>query len=128
MRENLRSYRREAAAALRAIRRHVRWKQGKAAAHLEKRKDLGHLPAEYSVEKYNELIQALVQGVEHRVYFYRFGSKRYYAVRGTVRDTEWLVIATKEGVIETAFPPDAIDDYLSRRGFILIGTIQEVFA
>ena len=126
MEENLQPYRQEAATVLKALRRRVRWKPGKAASHLEKRKGRGHLPAGSSAEDYNGVIQALVQEAEHRVYLYRFGSERYYAVRGTVRDTEWLVISTKDGVIETAFPPDAIDEYLSRRGFVLIGMVLEM--
>ena len=40
----------------------------------------------------------------------------------------WLVISTREGVVETAFPPDAVDDYLNKRGFVLTGTIREVLA
>ena len=54
------------------------------------------------------------------------GSERYYAVRGLVGRTEWLVISTKEGVVETAFPPDDMADYLRKRGFALIGTIREM--
>lgn len=28
--------------------------------------------------------------------------------------------------METAFPPEDMDDYLGKRGFILIGTIKDV--
>ena len=126
MGENSRSCRKEATAALKALRQRIRWKPGKAAAHLEKRKALGHLPAESSVEEYNRLIQTLVREAEHQVYLYRFGSERYYAVKGTAGRTEWLVIATKEGVIETAFPLGDMEDYLRKRGFALIGTIREM--
>jgi hypothetical protein len=87
---------------------------------------MGHLSAELSVEDYNGLIQDLVREGSHRVYLYRFGSERYYTVRGTVSGAEWLVIATKEGIVETAFPPDMVDDYLNKRGFVPLGTIQEV--
>jgi hypothetical protein len=117
---------REAAATLKVLRRRIRWKPGKAASHLEKRKALGHLPAKSSIAEYNRLIRALIQEPEHQVYLYRFGSERYYAVRGKMRRTEWLVISTKEGVIETAFPPGVMEDYLCKRGFVLIGTIREV--
>ena len=88
-------YKEEAAATLRALRQHIRWKPGKAAVHLEKRKALGHLSTELSVEDYNGLIQDLVQEGGHRIYLYRFGSEIYYAVRGTVSSVEWLVIATR---------------------------------
>jgi hypothetical protein len=126
MEENLQSYRKEVAATLKALGQRIRWKPGKAAVHLEKRKVLGHLSAKSSITEYNRLIQALVQEAEHQVYLYRFGSERYYAVRGLVGKTEWLVISTKEGVVETAFPPDDMVDYLRKRGFALIGTIREM--
>src|SRR2546426_12328628 len=99
MEEASQASKREAAATLKVLRWRIRWKPGKAAAHLEKRKALGHLPAESSVREYNRLIQALVQEAERQVYLYRFGSERYYAVRGMVGRTEWLVISTKEGVV-----------------------------
>jgi hypothetical protein len=128
MEENPQLYKEEAAAALRPLGQRVLWKPGKATVHLEKRKTMNHLPVESPLEEYNGLIQTLVREGRHQVYLYRFGSERYYAVRGTVQSVEWLVIATREGVVETAFPPDAIDEYLNRRGFVFIGTIQEVFA
>jgi len=126
--ENPQLYKEEAAAALRTLGQGVLWKPGKATVHLKKRKAMNHLPAESPLEEYNDLIQTLVQEGRHQVYLYRFGSERYYAVRGTAQDAEWLVIATREGVVETAFPPDAMDDSLNRRGFVFIGTIQEVLA
>ena len=119
---------REAAVTIRALRQGVQWKPEKAIAHLQKRQALGHLSAELSIEGYNEVIQGLVKDEAHRVYLYRFGSERYYAIRGVVSGVQWLVIATREGVMETAFPPDAIEEYLSTRKFVLIGTIQEVLA
>src|SRR5258708_1340935 len=122
------SFKTEAATAIRVLRQHVQWKPGKAVAHLEKRKTMGHLSSESSVEDYNDLIQGLAQKENHLVYLYQFGSDRYYAVKGPVEDTEWLVIATRDGRIETAFPPDTIDEYLNKRGFVLIGTIREVLA
>lgn len=116
----------EAAAALRRLQKRIRWKPGKSAAHLAKRKALGHLPLECSVEEYEHLIRRVVHGEEHRVYAYSFGDVRYYAVKGAVEGVEWLVIFTKEGVVETAFPPDAMEEYLAKRGFPLIGTVREV--
>lgn len=126
MEENPQLYKEEAAAALRILGQCVLWKPGKATVHLEKKKAMDHLPAESLLEEYNGLIQTLAQEGKHQVYLYRFGSERYYAVRGSAQGAEWLVIATKEGVVETAFPPDAMDNYLNRRGFVFIGTIQEV--
>ncbi len=87
-----------------------------------------HLSSEASVEDYNEMIQNLAQRESHLVYLYQFGAERYYAIRGSLGGTDWLVIATRDGRMETAFPPDDIDEYLNKRGFVLLGTIQEVFA
>jgi hypothetical protein len=119
-------YRNEAATTVRALRQRVRWKPGKATAHLEKRKALGHLSSEVTVEDYNRLIGDLVKEEGHRVYLYCFGSERYYAMRGIANGAEWLVIATRAGIVETAFPPNTMDDYLNKRSFTLLGTIQEV--
>jgi len=119
-------YKREAIVALSAISQRVRWKPGKAVAHLEKRKKLGHVPVKFSIERYNRLIQTLVRVGEHRVYLYRFGSERYYAVTGAARGAEWLAILSKEGIMETAFPPDSLASYLSQRGFVFLGTIGEI--
>jgi hypothetical protein len=116
MEENPQLHKEEATAALRILGQRVLWKPGKATVHLEKRKAMNHLPADSLLEEYNGLIQTLVQEGKHQVYLYRFGSERYYAVRGTVQGAEWLVIATRGGMVETAFPPDAMDDYLNRRG------------
>ena len=123
---NTQLYKREAATTLRALRQQVRWKPRKDSTHLEKRKALGHLSLETTGADYNSLIRTLIEEEHHHVYLYSFDSERYYAVRGNLRGKEWLVIATKTGVIETAFPPSAVEDYLTKRGFVRLGTIQEV--
>ena len=59
----------------------------------------------------------------------KWGIYRYlphYAVRGIAHDREWLVIYGGGGLMETAFPPVDMDDYLERRGFVLFGRIGEV--
>ena len=119
-------YGKEAEATLRALRQHVRWKPGKDTSHLDKRKLLGHLSAEATIEDYNGIISALLNAEEHSVYLYAFGAERYYAVSGSVGGKDWLVIATKAGIVETAFPPYALEEYLRKRGFVFLGTMQEV--
>lgn len=127
MEANTQRYKQEAAASLGLLRQHLQWKPGKEFPHLEKRKRMGHLAADVSLQEYNGLIQGLVKEAGNLVYLYRFGAERYYAVRGDIDGQEWLLIVTKAGVIETAFPPDAMERYLQRRGFIAMGTIREVF-
>ena len=62
------------------------------------------------------------------MYLYDFGGTHYYAVRGFWDDDEheWLVLFGTGGLMETAFPPENMDDYLARRGFVLLGRIEEV--
>ena len=50
----------------------------------------------------------------------------YYAVRGFAANKEWLVIFGRGGLMETAFPPQNIDEYLERRGFIFLGRVEEI--
>ena len=60
------------------------------------------------------------------VYLYEFNETHYYAIRGFSQNKEWLIIFGVEGVMETAFPPNDIDEYLEHRGFIFLGHIEEV--
>jgi hypothetical protein len=38
----------------------------------------------------------------------------------------WLVIFDRDGILETAFPPDDLVTYLEKRGFVLLGKMQEI--
>jgi len=60
MKENRQAYKEEAAVVIQALKQGCRWKAGKAASHLEKRKTLGHLSPETSVEEYNARIQSVL--------------------------------------------------------------------
>lgn len=120
------NYRFEASAALRAVREEICWRTSKDLQHLKKRKEMGHLPKDFSMEDYNSLIEKLIGKDDNFVYLYVFGSKRYYAVRGEFLTAQWLVIFDKQGIIETAFPPYDIKSYLKNRGFVLIGRIGEI--
>jgi hypothetical protein len=37
-----------------------------------------------------------------------------------------IVIFGKDGILETSFPPENMDEYLERRGFILLCSLAEV--
>lgn len=116
------------AAAIRTVRAGVQWKPGKDAPHLQKRQAMGHLPVSASLTDYNVLIQSVVYDANGQVFVYRLGQDPYVAIRGNVAGRPWLVIFSMAGIMETAFPPDDIDDYLTQPGFIEIGTIQELLA
>lgn len=112
--------------ALRSIQVKVRWKPGKEVAHLSKRQTMGHLPGSASLADYEATILGLVREPQNAVYLYEFGNDQYYAVRGTSGDREWLVIFGPDGLMGTAFPPEEVDEYLERRGFILLAGVEEV--
>ncbi len=112
--------------AIRSIRSQVRWKPGKDVAHLEKRKALGHLPAEAEMPEYDAIVRALVHAPEARVFAYRFRDHLYGTVLGPVAGREWLAIFSLAGVMETAFPPDDAGEYLAQPGHTELGTIAEL--
>ena len=112
--------------SLRAIRSKVCWKLGKDVVHLQKRQSMRHLPASFSLAGYEELIHDIVNNEHNVVYLYDFSGIYFYAVRGFRADNEWLIIFGRGGVMETAFPPDNMDEYLATRGFVLLGRVEEV--
>jgi hypothetical protein len=111
--------------AVHGIRKTVQWKPGKDIVHLTKRQNMKHLNASASLLDYNGLISALARNERNLVYLYEF-SGTYYAIRGFVEQKEWLIVFGASGLMETAFPPENIDDYLKHRGFVLLARIEEV--
>lgn len=120
------THRQAAAEAIRALRHQVQWKPEKDEQHLAKRKAMGHLPDEATVEDYDALISAVLDEANSLVYHYPFGGKDYYAVSGEAQGAMWLIIFGGDGIMETAFPPDDLTDYLTKRGFVPLGRMEEV--
>ena len=116
------------AEAIRKVRARVQWKPGKDIAHLQKRQAMGHLPRHATLSEYDAVIQAVIASPEARVFAYRVGETLYVAVRGDVGGLAWLAIFSRDGIIETAFPPGDIEAHLGQAGFTEIGTIAEVLA
>lgn len=112
--------------ALKAIRQRVQWKTGKDITHLKKRQGMGHIPLSASILDYEKTISEVVTKSTNIVYLYEYMRCNYYGVRGFAHEKEWLVILGPDGIMETAFPPENMDDYLNKRGFIFIGPIKEV--
>ena len=112
--------------ALRSIRKDIQWKPDKDIVHLKKRQRMGHISLSATIQDYEKIITDIVQNDSNILYVYEFKASKFYAVRGFVQESEWLVIYGSKGVMETAFPPEDIDEYLNRRGFIFIGQIKEV--
>ncbi len=68
----------ELLSAIRAIRQRVIWKPGKDVQHLDNRKSMEHIPQNYTLNDYNQLIQSIVSEPTNEVYLYTFGQDRYY--------------------------------------------------
>lgn len=112
--------------ALQRIRSRVQWKKGKDVAHYKKRQKLSHIPQSASLLDFNAIISDIVNNAENILYLYEFMGHHYYAIRGFFNEIEWLVIFGEDGIMETAFPPENMDSYIQKRGFVLIGPIKEI--
>ncbi len=102
------------------------WKPGSDQHHLKRRKRKGHLPDDYTLDNYNNLIRKLCTSDEHEVYVYHLlGFDQDYYVFGD--GVYWIAIIGENGLMETAFPPDSYSGYLAPEGgYRLLGTIKEV--
>ena len=87
---------------------------------------MGHLAVNSTLADYEKIISRVVKDEDNALYLYEINQYQYYAVRGTFQDHVWLIIFGSKGLMETAFPPLDIEDYMERRGFILLGRIREV--
>ncbi len=119
-------YQQAAVRAICLLQQKVRWKPDKDKQHLSKRKAMGLLPDDATVDDYNALIRAVLNGANSLVYRYPFGERDYYAVCGEMRGVAWLLIFSEDGIMETAFPPDDLADYMRKRGFVPLGKLGEM--
>ena len=102
-----------------------KWKQGKDIHHLNKRKRRGHIPLDWRLEDYNQLIVDIVKELENETYLYFKDTfeQRYFVIGNKY----WLAMVGEDGIMETAFPPNNYTNYLSNdEGYIFLGTIKEV--
>lgn len=115
-----------AAAAIQMVSQHVRWKSGKDVQHLEKRIRRGHLQPATSLALYNQLIQKILSEPESDVYHYPFGQTDYFSIVSEVEGQPWLVLISAKGMMETAFPPDDLQDYIVRSKYVFLGKLKEL--
>lgn len=102
-----------------------KWKEGHDISHFEKRRYRGHIPVDWGLDEYNLFILELAKETENEVYlYYKNTFEQKYFVVG---NGHWIVIIGENKVIETAFPPDNYQSYISEKeGYIFLGTIREV--
>jgi hypothetical protein len=87
---------------------------------------MGHLLPAASISDYEQVVHNIVEDDNNVVYLYQFGDTHYYGVRGFSEAREWLIVFGAGGVMETAFPPEDMDGYLERRGFVFLGHVREI--
>ncbi|WNZ45814.1 hypothetical protein Q2T42_28910 [Leptolyngbya boryana CZ1] len=113
-------------AAIDRTRNQITWKPGKAEPHLAKRIRLKHLPATSSLSDYESRIIHILNRLDASVYIYEFNEIIYPTVVAQVDSDIWLVMITMNGVLETAFPPDNPEEYLSNPNFSYVGQLGEL--
>jgi hypothetical protein len=91
------------AGLIRKMRHTIVWKPGSASRHLLKRKLRGHLPADASIETYEQLIQRVLHAPDASIFIYEFGENRFLTLMYNIDGDVWLLIASLEGIMETAF-------------------------
>ncbi|VXD12003.1 hypothetical protein [Planktothrix paucivesiculata] len=112
--------------AIGKVRDLIIWKPGKADSHLVKRVRLGHLPDDATLEQYNTIIAFVVNNPDANIYLYAYGETIYPTLVANVENHLWLVMIGLDGVLETAFPPDDPEGYLSNSAFIYLGSVKEL--
>jgi hypothetical protein len=117
-----------AVAAVLALRSRLRWKPGKDIQHLEKRIRVGHLPVGTTLDEYNRIISEILRHSDSAIYHYPFDGDDYFGVVGNAGEIPWLIILSATGMMETAFPPKDLVNYLQRRNFIYLGKMSEMIS
>jgi len=80
----------------------LKWKTGKDLKHLRTRKEYGHIPDDFSLSDYENVILKIMNGKENDVFLYFLrGFIKDYIVFG---DGEWIVIIGEDALMETCFP------------------------
>jgi len=118
---------RQVSSAIRMVRNHIRWKPGKGQAHLRTRRQYGHLPLSATLSTYEAIIRSIIWNRSAEVYLYRWGNGAIYpTILGESGKRMWLVMCGLDGVMETAFPPTDVEEYLSDSRFVFLGLMQEL--
>lgn len=126
--EHLGRLRKQVANALRDVQTQVRWKPGKDVEHLRTRIDYGHLPADAGLDDYETIISDVLNNPASEVYVFVWQDDAYPTVVAEHEGRRWLVMFSLSGIMETAFPPSAPDEYLADPRFQYLGTVQELLS
>ena len=111
---------------IRQLRHELKWKQGAAFRHLLKRKVRHHLPSDASLGDYESLIRRLLDSEDAIIYVYYGDDTPYLCVTAPLEERLWLVMASFDGLMETAFVVENPTTYLARPAFHHVGKLGEV--
>lgn len=106
----------------------LEWKPGKGEGHLNKRKIMGHIPQDYTLDDYNNLIKSIVNDNENEIYLYYkiTYDQKYFAFGDYKRN--WEVIIGENGIMETAYEIIDMDyeQHFQKQGYYFLGMLKEV--
>jgi hypothetical protein len=102
----------------------LEWKIGKGVKHLKTRKEYGHIPDDFSMRDYENVIMN-----DKKSDVYQYFVKGFHKVYIVFGDGKWIVIIGEDGMMETSFRIDSnYCEYLSRKkGYEYLGKVEEVF-
>ncbi len=104
------------------------WKPNKANPHLLKRIRLNHLPANATLNDYENIIQSILANPEAQVYIYTYDLDLYPTLAAYNQNRLSLLMLTAEGIIEIAFPPSNPSNYFSNPAFTYLGQLGELLS
>ena len=96
--------------------------------HLLKRKLRSHLPADATLDDYDQIIYTVLTTDTAHVYLYWHGDEAYPAVATVLDGNHWLVMFSLDGILESAFVVENPESYLSPPNFEFMGLLHEVLA
>jgi hypothetical protein len=102
------------------------WKSEKAYPHLMKRIRLGHLSDNATIQTYEAIIHQVLTNPTANVYVYIYTSIMYPTVTSIIENKLWLVMIGMDSILETAFPPESPNNYLSNKAFIFLGSLEDL--
>lgn len=111
---------------IRQLWRGLNWKPGAASRHLLKRNVRHHLPSNASLADYEGLIYRLLKSEDANIYVYYSDDIPYLCVAAPLEERLWLVVASFDGRMETAFVVENPTTYLERPAFRRVGKLGEV--
>jgi hypothetical protein len=108
------------------LRHEIKWKPGKDWQHLQTRIGYGHLPADSTMAGYENIIRGILADKAAEIYVYTWETNIYPTVVGDYNNEKWLVMFSLSGIMETAFPPTDVEEYLSNPRFQKLGLMGEL--